>query len=207
MDALTAKRIGELQNIVMQESIKLIQGKLDVVFFDATTFHFCQEFDDDDFPLESVADSKKEKEAPRLPLDGLEETQPLDAPKEEAQEEEPPEESTSLDAIGLRQKGYSKNGRQTKTQVVMAFIQTKDGLPLGDHLFAGNTADVATLKPVIDGNGMPHSIALFLWLMPACDAKPISIDEPSDGVMTLWPLVCVDGTKSRPRWSRAHTNG
>ena len=102
MDALTAKRIGELQNIVMQESIKLIQGKLDVVFFDATTFHFCQEFDDDDFPLESVADSKKEKEAPRLPLDGLEEIQPLDAPKEEAQEEEPPEESTSLDAIGLR---------------------------------------------------------------------------------------------------------
>ncbi len=50
---------------------------------------------------------------------------------------------------GLRKKGYSKDGKHTRVQVVLALMQTHDGLPVGYELFEGNTADVKTLEPAI----------------------------------------------------------
>jgi len=50
----------------------------------------------------------------------------------------------------LRRQGFSKDGKPHRSQVVLALIQTEDGLPLTYELFPGNTADVATLAPLIE---------------------------------------------------------
>ena len=51
---------------------------------------------------------------------------------------------------GLRKKGFSKDGKAHRVQVVLALLQTTGGLPLGYRLFAGNTAEVTTLRPMVE---------------------------------------------------------
>ena len=50
---------------------------------------------------------------------------------------------------GLRKNGWSKDGKSQHVQVVLALVQTVEGLPIGYELFPGNTADVSTLLPVV----------------------------------------------------------
>lgn len=52
-------------------------------------------------------------------------------------------------ADDLRRKGYSKDGKSHRVQVVLALIQTRQGLPIGYELFCGNTAEVTTLEPAL----------------------------------------------------------
>ena len=52
-------------------------------------------------------------------------------------------ESTEEDE--LRAFGYSKDQKFHSTQVVLALATAPNGLPIGYHLFPGNTADVSTL--------------------------------------------------------------
>ena len=49
----------------------------------------------------------------------------------------------------FRKNGWSKDGTSQHVQVVLALVQTVEGLPIGYELFPGNTADVSTLLPVI----------------------------------------------------------
>ena len=49
----------------------------------------------------------------------------------------------------LRRKGYSKDGKPHRVQVVLALVQKRQGLPIGYELFSGNTTDVTTLEPAI----------------------------------------------------------
>ena len=49
----------------------------------------------------------------------------------------------------LRRKGYSKDGKPHRVQVVLALMQTREGLPLGYRVFPGNTAEVKTLLPMV----------------------------------------------------------
>lgn len=49
----------------------------------------------------------------------------------------------------LRKRGYSKDGKPHRVQVVMALMQTEEGLPVGYRLFPGNTAEVKTLLPMV----------------------------------------------------------
>ena len=49
----------------------------------------------------------------------------------------------------LRNNGWSKDGKSHHVQVVLALVQTAEGLPIGYELFPGNTADVSTLIPVV----------------------------------------------------------
>ncbi|MXZ17116.1 MAG: IS1634 family transposase [Rhodothermaceae bacterium] len=55
----------------------------------------------------------------------------------------------SEQADDLRKKGFSKDGKPQKVQVVLALIQTQEGLPVTYELFPGNTADVSTLEPAM----------------------------------------------------------
>ena len=96
MDTVTHDRIAQLQQLVMDETMGLVGGKLRVLFFDVTTLSFASEMSDE-----------------------------------------------------LRKKGYSKDGKHQKVQVVLALIQTQDGLPVTYRLFPGNTADVKTLEPAM----------------------------------------------------------
>ena len=50
----------------------------------------------------------------------------------------------------LRRKGYSKDGKPHRVQVVLALVQTKQGLPVGYRLFAGHVSEVKTLEPMIE---------------------------------------------------------
>lgn len=50
----------------------------------------------------------------------------------------------------LRKKGFSKDGKHQKVQVVLALLQSRDGLPLGYRLFPGDTTDVSTLAPLVE---------------------------------------------------------
>ena len=49
----------------------------------------------------------------------------------------------------LRNNGWSKDGKSEHVQMVLALVQTVEGLPIGYELFPGNTADVSTLLPVV----------------------------------------------------------
>jgi len=45
----------------------------------------------------------------------------------------------------LKEFGYSKDGKKGEVQVVLALATNEHGLPIGYHLFPGNTAEVKTL--------------------------------------------------------------
>ena len=49
----------------------------------------------------------------------------------------------------LRKKGFSKDGKPHRVQVVLALVQTHEGLPVTYELFSGNTTDVKTLEPAM----------------------------------------------------------
>ncbi len=49
----------------------------------------------------------------------------------------------------LRKKGFSKDGKHQKSQVVLALLQSPEGLPLGYRLYPGDTTDVKTLAPLV----------------------------------------------------------
>ncbi len=50
----------------------------------------------------------------------------------------------------LRKKGFSKDGKPHRVQVVLALVQTQEGLPVTYELFPGNTTDVKTLEPALN---------------------------------------------------------
>ena len=52
---------------------------------------------------------------------------------------------------GLRFKGYSKDGKPNRTQVVLALLVTREGIPLDYELFPGNTYEGHTLCKALDG--------------------------------------------------------
>ncbi len=97
MDTVTDARIAQLQQLVMDETVGLVGGRLRVLFFDVTTLSFASEPSDD-----------------------------------------------------LRKKGFRKDGNPQKVQVVLALIQTQEGLPVTYELFPGNTAEVKTLEPAME---------------------------------------------------------
>ena len=53
----------------------------------------------------------------------------------------------------LRQDGLSKDGRPHEGQVVLAFFQPREGLPIGYELFPGIATDVCTLQPAFKWAG------------------------------------------------------
>ena len=97
MDALTDGRIDKLRQAVSREGVGLLDGKVDVLFFDVTTLAFAREEEDD-----------------------------------------------------LRKKGYGKDGTPHRVQVVLALVQTRQGLPVGYELFSGTTAEVKTLESALE---------------------------------------------------------
>lgn len=60
---------------------------------------------------------------------------------------EQPDDDTA-DEVGLRKRGYSKNGRGDAPQLVVGLAVTRDGLPVRHWVFPGNTVDVSTVEKV-----------------------------------------------------------
>jgi transposase len=65
----------------------------------------------------------------------------------------------------LAQRGYSRDHRPDCKQVNIAVIVTRAGLPLGHEVFAGNVADVKTLKSIVEAVERRYGKAKRIWVM------------------------------------------
>lgn len=65
----------------------------------------------------------------------------------------------------LAQRGYSRDHRPDCKQVNIAVIVTRDGIPLGHEVFAGNVSDVKTLKPIVEAVERRYGKAQRIWVM------------------------------------------
>jgi transposase len=68
-------------------------------------------------------------------------------------------------ANALAKRGYSRDHRPDCVQVNIALVVTRQGVPLGYELFAGNTADVQTVKTIIETMEQRYGKAQRIWVM------------------------------------------
>ena len=76
----------------------------------------------------------------------------------------------------LRRKGYSKDGKPHRVQVVLALLQTEEGLPLGYRVFPGNTADVRTLLPLVEELQQQYRVGRRIVVADAGMASTANLD-------------------------------
>ena len=65
----------------------------------------------------------------------------------------------------LAQRGYSRDHRPDCKQVNIAVIVTREGIPLGHEVFAGNVSDVKTLKQIVEAVERRYGKAKRIWVM------------------------------------------
>jgi len=69
------------------------------------------------------------------------------------------------EANPLAQRGYSRDHRPDCKQVCLALVVTKDGMPLGYELYAGNRSDVTTLKEIVETMEARFGRADRIWVV------------------------------------------
>ena len=65
----------------------------------------------------------------------------------------------------MAQRGYSRDHRPDCKQVCIALVVTRDGLPLGYEVFAGNRTDVTTVEEIVATMEARHGKASRVWVM------------------------------------------
>lgn len=65
----------------------------------------------------------------------------------------------------LAQRGYSRDQRPDCKQVCIALVVTRDGMPLGYEVFAGNRTDVTTVEEIVSTMEARHGKADRVWVM------------------------------------------
>lgn len=65
----------------------------------------------------------------------------------------------------LAKRGYSRDHRPDCVQVNIALVVTRQGIPLGYELFAGNTTDVTTVQPIVETMEQRYGKAQRIWVM------------------------------------------
>jgi transposase len=65
----------------------------------------------------------------------------------------------------LARRGYSRDGRPQCKQVCIALVVSRCGMPLGYELFAGNRADVTTLREIVQVMEDRYGKADRIWAM------------------------------------------
>ena len=63
------------------------------------------------------------------------------------------------------QLGYSRDQRSDCKQVCIALVVSRCGLPLGYRVFAGNTADVTTVKTIVQDMEEQYGASESVWVM------------------------------------------
>ena len=63
------------------------------------------------------------------------------------------------------QRGYSRDHRPECKQVNLALVVTREGLPLGYEVFAGNRNDVTTLEEIIETMERRYGVADRIWVL------------------------------------------
>src|SRR5216683_7377563 len=65
----------------------------------------------------------------------------------------------------LAQRGYSRDHRPNCRQVNLALVVSRDGMPLGYQLFAGNRNDVTTLEEIVERIERLYGKAQRIWVL------------------------------------------
>jgi transposase len=96
---------------------------------------------------------------------------------------------------GLRMRGYSKDGRGDRPQVVVGMAVTRDGFPVKSWVFPGNMADVTTIERVkSDLRGWRLNRCMFV-----ADAGMVSEDSlrviAGGGMRYVVAVACRRGTE------------
>ena len=68
-------------------------------------------------------------------------------------------------ANNLAQRGYSRDHRPDCKQVCIALVVTREGMPLGYEIFAGNRTDVTTVEEIVETMETRYGIAQRVWVM------------------------------------------
>ena len=63
------------------------------------------------------------------------------------------------------QRGYSRDHRGDCKQVCLALVVTREGLPLGYEVFAGNRVDVTTVEEIVGTMESRFGLAQRIWVM------------------------------------------
>jgi hypothetical protein len=69
------------------------------------------------------------------------------------------------EANPLAQRGHSRDHRPDCKQVCLALVVTRDGLPLGYEVFAGNRTDVTTVEDIVEAMEARYGMAQRIWVM------------------------------------------
>ena len=70
----------------------------------------------------------------------------------------------SFERDGLREFGYSKDGKFNQGQVILALMVTTSGIPLGYRLYPGNTFEGHTLRDALDDIKKDHNLEKVLFV-------------------------------------------
>jgi transposase len=65
----------------------------------------------------------------------------------------------------LARRGYSRDSRPDCKQVNIALVVTRDGMPLGYEVFAGNRTDVTTVEQIVSTMEERFGVADRVWVM------------------------------------------
>ena len=65
----------------------------------------------------------------------------------------------------LAQRGYSRDHRPDCRQVCVALVVTREGMPLGYEVFAGNRTDVTTVQEIVTTMEARYGMAQRIWVM------------------------------------------
>jgi transposase len=65
----------------------------------------------------------------------------------------------------LAQRGHSRDHRPDCKQVCIALVVTREGMPLGYEVFAGNRTDVTTVEEIVEAMEGRYGIADRVWVM------------------------------------------
>ncbi|MEW6248767.1 MAG: IS1634 family transposase [Nitrospirota bacterium] len=68
----------------------------------------------------------------------------------------------------LAQRGYSRDHRPDCKHVCIALAVTREGLPLGYKVFAGNRTDVTTVEEIVGTMEARYELAQRIWVMDRC---------------------------------------
>src|SRR6266508_3662547 len=71
----------------------------------------------------------------------------------------------AADANPLAQRGHSRDHRPDCKQVCLALVVSREGMPLGYEVFAGNRTDVTTVEDIVETMEGRYGLARRIWVM------------------------------------------
>jgi len=105
-----------------------------------------------------------------------------------------------VEANPQAQRGYSRDKRGDCKQVCIALLVTRDGLPVGYEVFAGNRPDVTTLEDIVEAMERKHGKIGRIWVVD----RGISSEENLEFLRARGASYVVGTTKSELRNYERH---